>query len=330
MQYRELGRTGLMLSEIGFGCGSVGGLMVRGERPDQLQAVELALRGGINYFDTAPSYGDGRSEANLGPVLQELRADVHVGTKVEIRSEDFGDIPGAIEHSLDASLGRLQREYVDLLQLHTRIADERRPERNLLGADDVLGEVVSTFERLRDAGKLRFFGITGMGETTALHRVVGAGSIYSVQSVYNLLNPSAGLPVPPGFFGQDFGQFFPKAAERGIGVIAIRALAAGALSGSADRHRVASASTAPMASSASFAEDVEKAQQLRFLVDGGITEDLVEASLRFVLANDEVSTVLVGISSREQVEAALIAEAQGPLPPVAFTRVVDLWSQWTD
>ena len=330
MEYRKLGRTGLQLSEIGFGCGSVGGLMVRGERAEQLKAAARAIEGGINYFDTAPSYGDGRSESNLGPVLKELGAEVLVGTKVEIRSEAFDDIQGAIFRSVEGSLERLQRDAVDLIQLHTRVATTRRPEGNQLGAEDVLEEVVEAFGSLQRQGKARFFGITGMGETAALHQVIEAGTIYSVQSVYNLLNPSAGIGVPAGFYAQDFGGFVPKAAERGIGVIVIRALAAGALSGSAERHSTASGATAPMASSREFSSDVEKAGRFRFLVDQGFTEDLVQGSLRFALSNPQVSTVLVGISDVAQVDEALAAEAKGGLPDGALERVTQVWHEWAE
>src|SRR5437763_14141020 len=76
VQYRTLGRTGIRISQIGFGCGSQGGLMVRGERSEQLRAVARAVELGINYFDTAASYGDGESERNLGSVLRELQPDV--------------------------------------------------------------------------------------------------------------------------------------------------------------------------------------------------------------------------------------------------------------
>ena len=84
MKYRPFGSTGLNVSEIGFGCGNVGGLMIRGEHGDQVRAVARAMELGINFFDTAPSYGDGQSETNLGRVLKELSADVYVGTKFRI------------------------------------------------------------------------------------------------------------------------------------------------------------------------------------------------------------------------------------------------------
>ena len=125
MDYRTLGRTGLRVSEIGFGCGNVGGMMVRGPQEEQVRAVGRALELGINYFDTAPSYGDGKSETNLGRVLTELRAEAVVATKVRLGADDIGDVRGAVRRSLEASLRRLGRDWVDILQLHTQVSVER-------------------------------------------------------------------------------------------------------------------------------------------------------------------------------------------------------------
>ena len=92
MNYRSFGNIEMDVSEIGFGCGDVGGLMVRGEPADQVRAVARALELGINYFDTASRYGNGRSETNLGRVLKELSADVFVGTKYSLSESDPSDL----------------------------------------------------------------------------------------------------------------------------------------------------------------------------------------------------------------------------------------------
>src|SRR5690348_17630864 len=91
VEQRTLGRTGLRVSAIGFGCGNTGGLMVRGEPAEQRAAVARGIEGGITYFDTAAQYGEGRSEENLGRVLRELNADVLVGTKVRLTPEEVPD-----------------------------------------------------------------------------------------------------------------------------------------------------------------------------------------------------------------------------------------------
>src|SRR5215471_5743322 len=122
MERRRFGKTGLEVSALGFGAGNVGGLMVRGTPAEQERAVARALELGINYFDTAPLYGDGQSEQNLGRALRVLKPAVHVGTKVRLPALAATALPGAVTRSLEESLRRLGRERVDLLQLHNPLA----------------------------------------------------------------------------------------------------------------------------------------------------------------------------------------------------------------
>ncbi len=168
MNYRPLGRTGLNVSEIGFGCGNVGGLMIRGEHQDQVKAAARAMELGINYFDTASSYGDGVSETNLGKVLNELRADVYVGTKFRVTSQDMADIKGGVIRSVDESLARMGREQVDLIQLHNHVTPQRQAGESSLSPEDVVGDVVLATETLREEGKIRFWGLTGVCLAEAL------------------------------------------------------------------------------------------------------------------------------------------------------------------
>src|SRR5437763_3976483 len=118
---RTLGRTGLDVALLGFGCGAVGGLMTKGAAADQERAIARAVELGINYFDTAQMYGDGESEKNLGRVLKALKPNVYVGTKVRLPPTERGQIGQAIAASLEASLQRLQRDSVDLFQFHNAI-----------------------------------------------------------------------------------------------------------------------------------------------------------------------------------------------------------------
>ena len=124
MEMRVFGRTGMQLSVLGFGCGAVGGLMVRGDALDQERTVARAIAIGVNYFDTAVQYGNGESEKNLGRVLHNLKAsDVVVGTKVRLPSAEFGCIADAVATSLEGSLARLRREHVDIFHLHNAITE---------------------------------------------------------------------------------------------------------------------------------------------------------------------------------------------------------------
>jgi aryl-alcohol dehydrogenase-like predicted oxidoreductase len=325
MEYRTLGRTGLRVSALGFGCGNVGGLIIRGTPAERERAVARAVELGINYFDTAPLYGDGQSEQNLGQVLRALKPAVYVGTKVRVPPVPSAEIPGVITRSLEESLRRLGRDRVDLLQLHSPITLE--PSGRSVSTKDVLDAVVPTFARLVDGGKIGFYGLTALGDTAALLEVIGAGAVHTAQVCYNLLNPSAGHKVPAGFPGQDFGGLLANCEERRTGVIVIRVMAAGALSGQDTRHPIAVPTVDPIASGPDYATDVQRARRLGALIDEGHAESLVEASLRFALAAQQVSTVLLGYSSLEQLEYAAAAVAKGPLPAAALARLPALWGR---
>jgi L-galactose dehydrogenase/L-glyceraldehyde 3-phosphate reductase len=320
METRTLGRTGLEVSALGFGCGAVGGLMVRGSPSDQERAVARAIELGINYFDTAAMYGNGESEHNLGRVMKSLRPDMRVGTKVRIPAGERNRIAAAVTESLDASLRRLQLDGVDLFQLHNHITAEG-PDSDLT-TEIVLGEVVPAFERLREQGKTRFYGITAVGDTPALHRVVDARVFDTAQISYNLLNPSAGAKVAPGYPAHDFGNLLAHTKAADMGVIAIRVLAAGALSGTEQRHPLGSPSVEPIGSGSSYRIDVERTRRLEPLVREGLADSLIELAVRFVISHEAVSTTLVGISTLEHLEYAAAAANKGPLSSEAIERII--------
>ena len=321
MNYRTLGQSGLAVSVLGFGCGAIGGLLVRGDYPAMRQTVARAIELGVNYFDTAALYGNGQSEVNLGAVLREIGADVLVGTKVRLtRPEEFAQIAQTISQGVEGSLRRLGRETVDLIQFHNSLGAVRNLNRSLVTVAD-LTEVISAFQALQQQGKVRHWGITGLGETATLHQVIQAGGMASVQCCYNLLNPSAGQAVAADFPYQDYRQLIDRAAAQQIGVIAIRVLAGGALSGVLERHPVAAREVNPIASANDYAEDVAHAQRLAWLIDEGHVQNLVEAALRFVISQPGVATALVGISTQAQLEQAVVYANQGPLTPTVLERL---------
>src|SRR6185437_15091595 len=283
METRVFGRTGMQLSVLGFGCGAVGGLMVRGEAADQERTVARALAAGVNYFDTAVAYGNGESEKNLGRVLRSLKpANAVVGTKVRLPAAAFGDIGKAIVASLEGSLARLGLDRVDILHLHNPVSGAGGGE--TLGVRQVLDEVAPAFDRLRRQGKIRFLGFTAIGDTAALHQVIDAG----------------------------------------VGVVGIRVLAGGALSGSAIRHAIASPPPEPIGSAMSYAADIARARRLMPLVEEGFAASLTEAATRFAISHPAMGTILVGMATPQQFEDALAAVQKGPLPAAALDRLAAL------
>ena len=257
MEMRDFGRSGVKVSILGFGCGAVGGLMVRGKPADQERTIAKALDAGVNYFDTAAQYGDGEFESNLGRALKALKAtNAVIGTKVGLRPDEMSRIGEAVGQALEGSLRRLGMERVDIFHLHNPITAAGGGE--AISSKQVLDEVAPAFDRLRRQGKLRHLGFTAIGETSALEEVVGSRLFDAAQIVYNMLNPSAARALPVNYPAQDYRQLFDRTQAYGVGVVGIRVLAGGALSGSAERHPVASPAPQPIGSAASYEEKISK------------------------------------------------------------------------
>jgi aryl-alcohol dehydrogenase-like predicted oxidoreductase len=327
MDMRTFGRTGMQLSVLGFGCGAVGGLMVRGDPREQERTIARALAAGVNYFDTAVQYGDGESEKNLGIALERLKpANVFVGTKVRLPAADFGRIADAVAQSLEASLTRLRRDRVDIFHLHNAITETGGGK--ALSVRQVLDEIVPAFDKLRQQGKARYIGLTAVGETAALHQAIDSKAFDSAQVVYNMLNPSAAAELPANYPAQDYANLLDHTRAAGTGVIGIRVLAGGALSGSAQRHPIASPPPEPIGSATSYDADVARARRLMPLVEEGFSASLTEAATRFAISHPAIGTILVGMATPQQFEDALAAVQKGPLPLAAMDRLTALQKEF--
>jgi L-galactose dehydrogenase/L-glyceraldehyde 3-phosphate reductase len=325
MQQRTLGRTGLKISVLTFGCGAVGGLMTKGSPADQERAVARALEAGINLFDTAADYGAGASEQNVGRVLGVLKPDIVLSTKVRVPAQR-PDIGAAIAASLDASLRRLKRDHVDVFQLHNTIG--ARADGMTMSVDEVLGDVVPALNRARQQGKTRHIGFTAIGETAALHRLIASGAFDTAQVPYNALNPSAGEAIAAAYPAHDYGGILDLAAQNGVGTIGIRVLAGGALSGSEARDPLGIQSVEPIGSGASYAADVKRARRLEPMVREGHAGSLTEMAMRFAIANRNLTTTEIGLANIGELDAAIGAVEKGPLSPAALARLRQLQAQF--
>jgi len=313
MRYSRLGRTGLTVSAVGFGCGSTAALFTDRSADEQYLAVKAALDGGINFFDTAYRYAAGKSEECLGATLRRLgRPEVVVATKLRVDREDLADVRAAVRAQAIASLRRLGLGQLDLVQLHNTVSEASVTESEYYGplsVDDLFQRgVIDALEELRREGLVRAIGFSGIGEPAAIARILAADAFDTVQLYVNLLNPSAAMRVPPGFRYIDYARVMDLAATRGTGVIAIRVLAAGALSES--QLRAPGTGSWGRRAWAELVSDHHRAERLLGLRRPG--EDLSQAAIRFALAQPPIDTTLVGFWSAADVEAALAVEAAGP------------------
>jgi len=248
-----------------------------------------------------------------------------VSTKIRLDSDAVGDVGAATIRAVEAGLKRLNRDRVDFIQLHTRVTLERGAgKRFSLTPQDVLGTkgVVQGFKTMRDRGKVGYFGFSGLGEVTALHQLVDSGEFHGFQAYYNLLNPSAGQPVPQGFSALDYRRIIDRAAANEMGAFVIRVLAAGALT--SDPSPGGGSSPEPLSPGSDYPLDVQRAEKVKAALglDG---KSLVQAAIRFGLMKSEVSTVLVGFSNTAHIDEAVACSGAPALSDNEVARVRKLW-----
>ncbi len=331
METRTLGRTGLRAGTLTFGCGAIGGLMVRASEAEQREAIATALGAGITYFDTAPFYGDGASETNLGKALAALKnSSALIGTKMRLPPDSSyaaADMAGAIERSLEGSLRRLGRDCVELIQLHHPLsAAGTRPG---MTADFLLHAIAPAMQRMQQQGKVRFIGITALGEAAEIKKVINSGVFDTAQVAFNLLNATAGgLPTGHAGHADDYAGMLQDMQAQGVGTIGIRILAGGALSGSTELHPIAATKSIPVGKGvgmgADFEADAAAARRFNTLVEAGEATSLVDLSLRYGLSNPLLSTTALGLSSLEHLKTGIASFERGPLSARALDMIAQV------
>jgi aryl-alcohol dehydrogenase-like predicted oxidoreductase len=305
MRYRRLGRTGLEVSEIGYGAWGIGGKQWKGATDDEsLQALRRALELGLNFIDTALAYGDGHSERLVGPVVKQAPARVFVATKVPPKNRIWPAAPGSsieevfpydyIVQCTEESLRNLELETIDVQQLH--VWDPGWIDRD---------EWKRAFEDLRKAGKIRFCGISiNDHQPDSALEVVASGLIDTVQVIYNIFDQSPER------------NLFPAVQQHDVGVLARVPLDEGSLTGT-----ITEATEFEGDEFRAFYFRGDRRKQVVERVNAlkadlvGVAGTLPQIALRFCLSHPAVSTVIPGMRRVRNVESNCAVSDTGPLEP---------------
>lgn len=325
MKYRKFGKTGLEVSEVVFGGGYVGGILIDPDDDTKREALKRALAAGVNWIDTAPTYGNGQSEKALGWLLAELDADQqpYLSTKVRLDTSKLDDITGQIEKSLHESLTRLNRQSVDLLQLHNTINTEIDQRAVLL---EHIPEIADAFDNLRSQGLIKFSGITALGDGACLIEAVNSGRFDSAQVYYNMINPSAGWAKPRQWPCQDFSGLLAACKNNGVATMNIRVFAAGVLVTDIRHGRELIVTTG----SDLHSEEALAAKMWTVL---GVNDPSgptpfgtrSQTALRFALSNPDISCSVVGMAKLSHLDEAVAAPDMGPLPADALLALENMY-----
>ncbi len=305
MNYRKLGKTGLQVSELGYGAWGIGkNMWIGADDEESLRALRRAIEEGVNFLDTALGYGDGHSERLVGQVAREANGTVHVATKIPPKNMVWPAPKGVaandaypadwIVECTERSLSNLGLETIDVQQFHVW-SDE------WVGQGDWLEGI----ERLRSEGKIRFFGISNNDhQPSNAIKLVNSGHVDTVQVIYNIFDQSP----------ED--QLFPAVKTADVGVIVRVPFDEGALTG-----RVNPATTFPDGDFRNRYFGGDRKEQVWEHVQaiakdlGTPIDRLPEIALRYCLSQPAVSTVIPGMRSVRNVDANVAAAALGPLSP---------------
>ncbi len=309
MNYRQLGKTGLKISEIGFGCWAIGGTSYGPTKDsDSLAALEAAWESGVNFYDTADTYGHGHSEELLAQFLKNKSRDqVLLATKVGWDFYHGGSKKNFdldyIRFACDESLKRLAMDYVDLYQLHN-------PSLQMIQS----GEQVGVLEELKKKGKIKFIGISVHREEEAM-AALSDSRVDSIQLIFNLLDQRM------------IEKVFPEAKKKNIGIIAREPLACGLLSDKYKAgHQFVKTDHRRRWMPEKLELDLKKIETLKRILSTKRLS-LTRAALEYVLHFEMVSTVIPGAKTPEQVVENILASTDPKLRSEEAYHLRDLYAR---
>jgi aryl-alcohol dehydrogenase-like predicted oxidoreductase len=298
MKYRSLGKTGIKVSEISFGTWAIGGSWGQTSESESLKALDKAMDEGVNFFDTADVYGDGRSERLLAQATRGKEDRIHIATKF-CRAGDIHDPRTYSEMQVrewcEASLKRLNRETIDLYQIHC-------PPLEILKEGSVFG----VLDQLQLEGKIRSYGVSVESVEEGLY-CLGQPGVQALQIIYNL------------FRQKPLEELLPLALEREVGLLVRLPLASGLLTGKftsdykfeAEDHRHFNRDGQHFNVGETFAglpfeRGVALSRELEWIAEG--RESMTRAALRWILDFPEITCVIPGFKNSRQVEDNLASQ----------------------
>lgn len=302
MNYRELGNTGIMISEVSFGTWAIGGSWGKTSDKEALKSLDYAIDQGVNFFDTADVYGDGHSEELLAKATKGKEEQIYVATKF-CRQGDIFDPKNYSYEKVNAycedSLRRLNREAIDLYQIHC-------PATEILKD----GSVFEVLDRLKQEGKIRHYGVSV--ETVEEGLIcLEYPNVKSLQIIFNM------------FRQKPLEKLIPEAYQKGVGLLVRLPLASGLLTGKfaaehvfeADDHRRFNENGEAFNVGETFAglgfrKGVELAGQLKWIAEG--RKSMASAALRWILDQREITCIIPGFKNVKQVEDNLSAVVTNP------------------
>lgn len=315
MKHNRFGRTELQVPAITFGGGWVGGVLIHGSEETAAAALDRAWAAGIDWVDTAASYGNGVSEQVIGRWLADRTADQRPRISTKLRVEPkMGDLEAQVRRSIEQSLGRLATDRVDLIILHNQLGSGQH-----MTVAEALA-VADAMEKLRDEGICDHIGMTALGDAPAVTEAVGSGRFDVAQVYYNMLNPTAAEGRSP-WNSTNFDGLLKVCATHDMGVMGIRIFAAGHLASDVRHGREIPITAA--------ADDAAEERRTRAIWDKLQATDgtPAQAALRFGFACPQLSTIVVGLGELDHLEQAIAAAEAGPLPADRIAAIAAAWSE---
>ena len=310
MRQRPFGKLGTA-SALTLGGGGIAGIWGETTREECVATVREAVDSGIDLLDLAPSYGNGEAENVIGEAFGGALPDgVRVTTKCRVGDTPPDQVYDHLSESLNGSLERMRLDRVDVMFVHNAVTLDSEGHERLTPASVVAEAIAPAFERLIAEGRIRHWGLTGIGEPDALIHLLDNGPRPDyVQCIANLLDSPGGL-LRGGIAARP-RDIIAAANANGTAVMGIRAVQAGALTGAIDR---------PLPDGHSELADYERAAPFRAIAaeTGRSAAWLAHC---YALSMDGIGTVVLGVKNREELRECIDAESAAPLDPALIARI---------